>query len=195
MGKIKSTLEIALEKAERIGMASKEELRKEELIKQGRRLAAQFLQEKLELSKALTQILPEDRPLILRGAVDTFLRNIVLPRDTESFQGIRRVLEGLVIVFAAIPEVRRLVQEIENILSLYLQNYQQIYQQFRQQFQTQANQVEQALSNQYGANIKVEPEMIPQFQEEWRKIKDQLEKQFSPQLEHLKSLFLKMLPR
>ncbi len=195
MGEIKSTLEIALEKAEKIGRASKEELRQEELIKQGRRLAAQFLQEKIELSKALADISPEDRPLVLKGAVDTFLRNIVLPRDIESFQEIRRVLQGLVIIFATIPEVRHLTQEIENILSLYLQNYQQIYQQFRQQFQAQANQVEQALTQQLGAKVKVEPEMMPQFQEEWRKIKGQLEDQFLPQLENLKSLFLKMLPK
>ncbi len=195
MGEIKSTLEIALEKAEKIGRASKEELRREELIKQGRRLAARFLQESdFELSKALAEVSPEDRPLILKGAVDTFLRNIVFPRDDQDLEEIRRVLQGLVVIFATFPEVRNLAQEIENLLSLYWQHYQQLYEQFRQQFQAQAAQMEQALSQQLGAQVKVEPEMTPQFQEEWRKVKTQLEEQFRPQLEYLKSLFLKMLP-
>ena len=195
MGEIKSTLEIALEKAEKIGRASKEELRREELIKQGRRLAARFLREKqFEFSKALAEIPLEDRPWVLKGAVDTLLCNIVFPRDEEDLKDIRRVLEGLVIVFATFPEVRNLAQEIEKLLLLYFQHYKQIYEQFRQQFQAQAAQMEEALSQQLGAQVKVSPEMTPQFQEEWRKVKAQLQEQFKPQLEYLKSLFLKMLP-
>ncbi len=195
MGEIRSTLEIALEKAEKIGRATKEELRREELTKQGRRLAAKFLREKdFSLAEALAQISAEDRPQILRGALDTFLCNIVFPRDEEDMKDIRKALEGLNILFAQFPEVRNLTQEIEKLLSLYLQHYQQLYEQFRHQFQAQALQMEEALSQQIGAQVKVEPEMTPQFQEEWRKVTGKLQEQFKPQLDYLKGLFGKMLP-
>ncbi len=195
MGEIRSTLEIALEKAEKIGRATKEELRREELTKKGRRLAAQFLREKdFSLAEALSQIPSEDRPQVLRGAVDTLLCNIVFPRDEEDLKDIRKALSGLNTIFAHFPEVQNLTQEIEKLLSLYLQHYQQLYEQFRHQFQAQALQMEEALSQQIGAQVKVEPEMTPQFQEEWRKVTAKLQEQFKSQLDYLKGLFLKMLP-
>ncbi len=195
MGEIKSTLEIALEKAARLGKASKEELRQEELVREGRRLAAKFLNEKdFPLAEALAKIPSEDRPLVIRGAVDTLVRNIVFPRDQYALNDIRRVLDGLELIFAAFPQVKQLTAEIYKLLSLYLEQQKQIYEQFKHQFKGQMAEVEEALKQQYGEQIKVDIEMQPQFQEEWRKIKGQLEEQYRRQLDYLKNLFYKMIP-
>lgn len=192
---IKSTLEIVLEKVEKLGKASKEELRREELIKEGRRLAAKFLNEKdFSLLKALATIKPEDKPLILRGMVDTLVRNIVFPRDEHAIAEIERALLGLEQVFAAFPQVKQLTAEIKKLLLLFYQQQKQIYEQFKQQFKAQFSEVEEALKEQYGEQIKVDIEMQPKFQEEWRKIKGQLEEQYRQQLDYLKGLFYKMLP-
>ena len=195
MGEIKSTLEIALEKAARLGKASKEELRRDELIKKGRRLAAQFLSEKdFNLEKELFSIDSKDQILVLRGAVDTLVKNIVFPRDDHSLKEIRRALEGLERIFHAFPQVKQLTAEIFKLLSHYLEQQKQLYEQFKQQFKGQMAEVEQALKQQYGDNIKVDIEMQPQFQEEWRKLKAQIEEQYRSQLDYLKNLFYKMLP-
>ncbi len=192
---IKSTLEIVLEKVEKLGKASKEELRREELIKEGRRLAAKFLNEKdFSLLKALATVKPEDKPLILRGVVDTLVRNIVFPRDEHAIAEIERALLGLEQVFAAFPQVKQLTAEIKKLLHLFYQQQKQIYEQFKQQFKAQFSEVEEALKEQYGEQIKVDIEMQPKFQEEWRKIKGQLEEQYRQQLDYLKGLFYKMLP-
>ena len=192
---IKSTLEIVLEKVEKLGKASKEELRREELIKEGRRLAAKFLNEKdFSLLKALAAVKPEDKPLILRGMVDTLVRNIVFPRDEHAIAEIERALLGLEQVFAAFPQVKQLTAEIKKLLLLFYQQQKQIYEQFKQQFKAQFSEVEEALKEQYGEQIKVDIEMQPKFQEEWRKIKGQLEEQYRQQLDYLKGLFYKMLP-
>ncbi len=195
MAEIKSTLEIALEKAARIGKASKEELRREELIRQGRKLAARFLNEKdFRLAEALAKVPAEERSLVLQGAVDTLVRNIVFPRDRHALNEIRRVLDGLELLFAAFPQVKQLTAEIYKLLSLYLEQQNQIYEQFKQQFKGQMAEVEQALKQQYGEHVKVDVEMQPQFQEEWQKIKGQLEEQYRRQLDYLKNLFYKMVP-
>ncbi len=192
---IKSTLEIVLEKVEKLGKASKEELRREELIKEGRRLAAKFLNEKdFSLVKALAAVKPEDKPLILRGVVDTLVRNIVFPRDEHAIAEIERALLGLEQVFASFPQVKQLTAEIKKLLLLFYQQQKQIYEQFKQQFKAQFSEVEEALKEQYGEQIKVDIEMQPKFQEEWRKIKGQLEEQYRQQLDYLKGLFYKMLP-
>ena len=192
---IKSTLEIVLEKVEKIGKASKEELRREELVKKGRRLAARFLQEKdFDLLKELARLSPEDKPLVLKGAVDTLVRNVTFPRDEHALSEIERALLGLEKIFSAFPQVKQLTAEIKKILLLYLQQQKQLYEQFREQFEAQMAGVEEALKKQYGEGIKVDVELQPQFQEEWRKLKGQLEEQYRRELDYLKGLFYKMLP-
>ena len=192
---IKSTLEIVLEKVEKMGKASKEELRREELIKEGRRLAAKFLQEKdFSLIKALAEKSTEDRPFILKGAVDTLVRNIVFPRDEQALAEIEKALLGLEQLFSAFPQVKQLTAEIKKLLLLYYQQQKQLYEQLKQQFQVQMSEVEEALKQQYGEQIKVDVEMQPKFQEEWRKLKGKLEEQYRQQLDYLKGLFYKMLP-
>ncbi len=195
MGEIRSTLEIALEKAAKLGKASKEELRRERLVQEGRKLAARFLNEKdFSLSRALRQMEEGDRPLVLRGAVDTLVKNIVFPRDKHALMYIRRVLDGLEECFSLFPQVQQLTTEIYKLLSLYLEQQEQLYAQFKQQFQGQMAEVEQALKRQYGEQVKIDPEMQPQFQEEWQKVRSQLEEQYRRQLDYFKSLFYKMLP-
>ncbi|NPA49314.1 MAG: hypothetical protein GXO20_04975 [Thermodesulfobacteria bacterium] len=192
---IKSTLEIALEKAAKIGKASKEELRREELVKEGRRLAAKFLSEKeFNLLKELASVNPEDKPLVVRGAVDTLVRNIVFPRDEHAFSEIEKVLKGLEQIFADFPQVKQLTAEIKKLLLLYHQQQKQLYEQFKQQFKVQMAEMEEALKQQYGEDVKVDMEMHPQFQQEWQKLKGQLEEQYRQQLDYLKGLFFKMLP-
>ncbi|OAG28177.1 DUF6657 family protein [Thermodesulfatator autotrophicus] len=192
---IKSALEIALEKAEKIGKASKEELRQEKLEKEGRRLAARFLQEKdFNLLKALAEVPSEDKPVVLRAAVDTLVRNIVFPRDELTLKEIEKALKGLETIFIDFPQVRELSAEIKKLLTLYLQQQKQLFEQFKMQFQSQMGEIEEALKQQYGQAVKIEPEMLPQFQEEWGKVKGQLDAQYQRQLDYLKNLFYKMLP-
>ena len=195
MGEIRSTLEIALEKAEKIGKASKEELRREKLLQEGRKLAARFLNEKeFSLLEALAKVAQEDRALVLKGAVDTLVKNIVFPRDEHALGYIRRALEGLEQCFAQFPQVQQLTSEIQKLLSLYLEQQKQLYEQFKQQFQGQMAEVEQALKKQYGDQVQIDVEMQPQFQEEWQKLRAQLEEQYRRQLDYFKNLFYKMLP-
>ncbi len=194
MAEIKSALEIALEKAEKIGKASKEELKAQEWKEKGQRLAARFLkQEQVDLVRELSEVPPEGKAPLVRGLVEIFLRNIVLPRDEYVLKDARRALEGLNLVFSAFPEVKNLTREIEKLLSQYLQHREALYQQLKQQFEAQLSGMEEALSQQMGVQVKVEAEMHPQFQEEWRKIRDQLDPQYQKQLDYLKNIFRRVL--
>ncbi|WP_022853093.1 hypothetical protein [Thermodesulfatator atlanticus] len=191
---IRSTLEIALEKAAKIGKASKEELRRDKLEKEGRRLAAKFLNEKdFNLLEALAKIPGEDKPIVLKAAVDTLCRNIVFPQDEAAMADIEKALKGLELIFLSFPQVKELTAEIKKLLLLYLQQQKQLYEQFKLQFQSQMGEIEEALKQQYGEGVKVEPEMIPQFQDEWRKLKGRLQEQYQSQLNYLKNIFYKML--
>ncbi len=195
MGEIKSALEIALEKAERIGKASREELQAQAWKEKGQRLAARFLsaEEELNLAEEIARLSPEEKLPVLRGLVEVLVRNIVLPRDEYALKEVRKALSGLETVFSAFPEVKNLTQEIDRLLTQYLNHREALYQQLKQQFEAQMAGVEEALSNQMGVQVKVEVEMQPQFQEEWRKVRDQLDPQYQQQLDYLKGIFEKAL--
>jgi len=194
MGEIRSALEIALEKAEKIGKASKEELRAQECREKGQRLAARYLNEAdFDLAGEIARLSPEEKIPVLRGLVEVLVRNLVLPRDEYALKEVRRALSGLEVVFSAFPEVRNLTREIDRLLSQYLNHREALYQQLKQQFEAQLSDVEKALSDQMGVKVKVDVEMQPQFQEEWRKLRDQLDPQYQQQLDYLKGIFEKAL--
>lgn len=123
----------------------------------------------------------------------TLLRNVNLPRDEYALEGAKKALLGLEIVFSSFPEVKQLTKEIERLLSQYLQHRKALYEQLKQQFESQLAGVEEALRNQMGIQVQVDVEMQPQFQEEWRKVRDQLDPQYERQLEYLKNIFAKAL--
>ncbi|HIE33087.1 MAG TPA: hypothetical protein EYP81_03455 [Thermodesulfobacteriaceae bacterium] len=195
MGEIKSALEIALEKAEKIGRASREELKLEELKEKGQRLAAKFLssEEEIDLAAEIARLNPSEKGPFIKGVIFTLLRNVNLPRDEYALEGAKKALLGLEIVFSSFPEVKQLTQEIERLLSQYLQHRKALYEQLKQQFESQLAGVEEALRNQMGIQVQVDVEMQPQFQEEWRKVRDQLDPQYERQLEYLKNIFAKAL--
>ncbi len=56
MAEIKSALELALEKAERYGKASPQEMQEVKWQEQARHLAAEFLREKIELEPELKKL-------------------------------------------------------------------------------------------------------------------------------------------
>lgn len=196
MGEIKSALEIALEKAERIGRASREELKREELREKGQRLAARFLRSKepVDLAGETASLKPSERGPFLKGLVLTLLKNINLPRDEYALEEAKKALSGLEQIFSSFPQVKQLTREIEGLLGQYLQHRQGLYAQLKQQFEAQLAGVEESLSQQMGVQVKVDVEMQPKFQEEWQKVRDQLDPQYQRQLEYLKKIFEKAVP-
>lgn len=195
---IRSTLEIALEKAEKIGKASKEELKLIELQEEAQRLAAKFLREELSdfrerLETMLKDKKPQEKKAILKGMVQVFLRNIVLPLNEDQLEDGKKALKGLKLLFDKMPDMDRLLKEIEKLLIQYNTHKETIYQQMVERFSAEIEMIEQALSSQLGAEVHVDPENHPKFKEEWRKIKEKLDEEYNRQLEYLKGIFNKIV--
>jgi len=197
--KIKSTLELALEKAEKIGKASKEELQLIELKEKAQKLSARFLKNEVEdFEKALTELLqgknPSQRKEIIKSMVEVFLKNITLPWFEYQIDNSKKALEGLTFIFKNIPEISRLTQEIERILKEYYNHKEAIYNELKSRFEGGVEELEKNLSAQLGAEVKINIEEHPQFKEEWRKIKEKLDEEYERHLTYLKDLFRKIVP-
>ncbi len=195
---IKSTLELALEKAENLGKASKEELELMELREKAQKLGAKFLKNEIEnFEEALNELLQNksssQRKEIIKNIVEVFLKNINLPWFEYQIEDSKKALEGLACIFKNIPEISRLTQEIERLLKEYYNHKEAIYNELKSRFEGGLEELEKNLSAQLGAEVKINIEEHPQFREEWRKIKEKLDEEYEKHLNYLKELFKKIV--
>jgi hypothetical protein len=186
MAEIKSTLEKVLERAASMGRASQEEIQAEEKVREGMRMAAEYLQEN-EIDFSRARETTGDAALILKGVIQVFLRNIALPRD-DNQQRAERAMQGLLDLNKGSGDLMTICKEMKSILNHYQQHKKEVRRQVEDAFR---QQMEHALANQTGQKglgMKVDPVLHPKFQEEWSRIKTDLNSQYNETLEQHKKL-------
>lgn len=187
VAEIKSALELALEKAERLGRATKEELLQGQYHDQGRQLAVQYLKEEADLEEGLAKLPPEAQDAARQAIKEVLLRNIVLPREQSPDPRVTLALKGLLAVASNKKGMARLKEEVQQLLDNYLMARNSAMQQLKASFSQQVAGVTRALEAQLGQKVRIEVEHLPQFQEEWRKFETNLIQQFEPILEDRKA--------
>jgi hypothetical protein len=186
MAEIKSTLEKVLERAASMGSATQEELATEERIKDGMRMGADYLNgNEVDFSSALEQT--SRSALIKRGVVQAFLRNIMLPRDDDQ-KRIERAMQGLLELGKGSGDLHSIFKDMKGILDHYLQHKKEIRQQVEDAFRQQMEQAMAQQTGQKGLGMKVDPALHPKFQEEWSRIKSDLDSQYNQALDQHKNL-------
>ena len=186
LAEIKSALELALERAERFGKASKEEMAAAQYQEQGRQLAVQYLKEEGDLEEGLKAIPPEAQVAARAAMKEVFLRNIGLPRNGDLDSRLDRAVAGLVLAAANPKAMARLTAELEQLLQQFLQLRSSALQQLKARFGAGIGQVQRAMEAQLRQKVRLEVEQLPQFQEEWGRFHGGLLEQFEPMLEDLK---------
>ena len=180
MAEIKSTLEKVLERAASMGRATQEEMASEERVKDGMRMAADYLSGKeVDFSGALEQT--TSSVLVKRGLVQAFLRNIVLPRDDDQ-QRAERAMQGLLDFGKGSGGLVSIFKDMKGLLDHYLQHKKEIRQQVEDAFKQQMEQAMTQQTGQAGVGMKVDPALHPKFQEEWSRIKSDLDTQYNQAL-------------
>lgn len=192
MAEIKSALELALEKAERYGRATKEELTREQYRDQGRQLAVNFLKDGGDLAGEISRLPDAAKDEALAAVKEVLLRNIILPRDGELDPRMAHALEGLMLAARDKKAMARQKAELENLLQNFLQVRNNAWQQLKARFGAGIGQMQRALEAQMRQKVKLEVEHLPQFQEEWRRFQGQLLDQFEPMLEACKERMLSL---
>ena len=184
MAEIKSTLEKVMERAAAMGNASKDEIAAEERVRDGMRMGGDYLKgEEVDFSSALEQT--SDSVLIKRGLVQAFLRNIVLPRDNDQ-QRAERAMQGLLELGKGSGDLMSIFKDMKGILDHYLQHKKEIFQQVEDAFRQQMEQAAAQQGGQAGMGMKVDPALHPKFQEEWSRIKADLDTQYNQALDQHK---------
>lgn len=189
MTEIKSAFEKAMEKAEKLGEASEEELKKWKYVPEGEKLAARYLRDEGNLIVELSRYDEDIRQYISDGARETLIRNIDLPRSDFVKRSNRRAMEGIKALKHDKASVENVYSKIRRIFNHYQQEGEQqrsqAYQALKADFEAR---LQQSLQQQIGtsAPIKLDVERQPRFQEEWRRTLAQLDSQYYKLLEEYK---------
>jgi len=169
MGKIKSALEIALERTESI-KTDKASVGLFEARQQGKRLANEYLANpsstnlETELKKA-----PQDqRESLKQGLFDVLAPQITLPNTAEDLSRIEAAGKGLCLLIneKSSKEGGRfsgMFKQLVQLLSNYLNEAAQFDQAIRQQYAPKLRQKEEELSRRMGREVRLDPFQDPEF--------------------------------
>jgi len=186
MGEIKSALEIAMGKVEKLEKATDEERLEWKYVPEGEKLAASYLKEDCNLAVELGRYDEEARRYVVKGAGDILVRNIKLLKDDIAKRNNRRAMEGLKSLKTDKVAVENVYSKLRQLFSHYVeqgeQHRKQAYETLKTEFEVK---VQQAMQQQLGVNtgIKIDVEKQPQFQEEWRQMQTRLDSQYHKLME------------
>ena len=186
MAEIKSTLEKVMERAASMGHASREEIAAEERVKDGMRMGADYLAGK-QIDFSGAQESTQAAVLIKRGLVQTLLRNIVLPRDGD-LQRVERAMQGLLELGKGSGDLVSIFNDLKSVLDQYQQHKKEIRRQVEDAFRQQLEQAMVQQTGQAGLGMKIDPALHPKFQEEWSRIKADMDSQYNQVLKQHKDL-------
>ncbi len=178
---IKSALEIAMEKVEKLGEATEEERLKWKYVPQGEGLAARYLKEDCNLVVELSQYEENVRKYIREGAAEILIRNLSLPKNDLAKKNNRRIMDGLKLLKSDKVSVENVYSKIRYLFNHYAeqgeQQRKQAYESLKSEFEAK---IQQAIQQQLGSFVraKIDVEKQPQFQQEWRKLQTQLDSQY-----------------
>ena len=201
MAEIRSTMDIVLERAARMGRADAEEMRAEGLRKQGVQEAAGFLDDAAKKPAVLADALeaaPEaGRRAMLEGMAETLIRNLFLPRDEAGRNRTRRAAAGLKALPGGGRNVSALCAEAEQLTGRYGEHRAEIEGQLKDQLRMQLQQALAVEAQRAGlaadseslrkAAARIDPTMDPRYAQEWARIEAELNDQYGRALDQCRA--------
>jgi hypothetical protein len=189
MDEIKSALEIAMEKVEKMGRATDEERLRWEYIPEGEKLGAMYLAQDSNLVVELNKFEENARRYVIEGAEDILIRNIKLPQDDRDNKNNKQAMDGLKHLKSDKVGVENVYSKVRRIFEHYKeqgeQQKKQAYESLKAEFEAR---LREAAQQQLGslAGFKIDVERQPQFQEQWRKTQSQMDSQYTMLLDEYK---------
>lgn len=164
MGKIKSALELALEKTADL-KTDKAAVEKSRISREGKVSVSSFMEDpkKSDFIDKMKSYKDGDLETFKEGAMNTILANISLPRIEADLNRLVPLTAALSIVSGDREESESMFGQLKQLFSQYLDNIKQLEDSLKQQYEPQLRQKEQQLMQQTGQEIHLTPEQDPDF--------------------------------
>ena len=164
MGKIKSALELAMEKTADLKV-DKKAVKKNTLTREGKVSASSFLEnpDRSDMKERLKHYKGEEQSWFKSGAVDTVLANLTLPQIEADLKKLDRLSEALVLLTGEKKETRTMFDQIKQLFQQFLSNMDQLEAGLKQQYEPQLRQKEMQLQQQTGQEVHLTADSDPDF--------------------------------
>jgi hypothetical protein len=162
MGKIKSALELALEKTEAI-KGDRNSIDQFEAKQRGKKLANSFLENPKDgLEGELKKCPREERDALEQGVFELLVTQVNLPVVKEDQSRIEAAGKGLQAVIRD-GRFTALYRQFLRAISRYLDEIAQYDELIRRQYAPKLRQKEEELSRRLGAEVRIDPLQDPEF--------------------------------
>jgi len=161
MGVIKTALEIALEKTEKV-KSDKSGLGQFEVKKRGKKLANAFLEGEVDLAAEIKKTPAQDRESLKQGIFDVLVAQIALPAAKEDEKRIEKLGKGLSVVINN-SEFNEMFKQLTMLFAQYIKEASQYEQMINQQYAPKLRQKEEELSRRLGREVRIDPFQDPEF--------------------------------
>jgi hypothetical protein len=193
MGRIKSALEIALERTESV-KSDKASIDQFDAKQQGKKLANAFLAEGIDLAEEIKKTPKEQQDSLKQGIFDVLVSQISLPAAKEDEKRIEAVGKGLAIIISN-SRFSTLYKQLTQAFSQYLQEASQYEQAIRQQYAPRLRQKEEELSRRMGREVRIDPFQDPEFVAFYNQHINALKGNYEAALVHVKEEAQKMFEK
>jgi hypothetical protein len=162
MGRIKSALEIALERTESV-RGDKASIEQFEAKQRGKRFANEFLDgTKVSLGDEIKKAPPEQQEALKQGIFDVLLSQITLPQGEDDLRRLDAVGKGLSLIIGD-SRFSSLYKQLNGALSQYLDESSRYEEALRRQYAPKLRQKEEELSRRLGRRIELDPFQDAEF--------------------------------
>jgi len=162
MGKIKSALEIALERTESV-KSDKGGIALFEAKQKGKKLANEFLKGAIKsLDDEIKKEPPDVHESLKQGIFDVLLSRITLPAEKEDLKWIESAGAGLAAIIGN-KRFGEIIKQFNQIMIQYLDESAQYEEAVKRQYAPKLHQKEEELSRRLGRQVKIDPFQDPEF--------------------------------
>ncbi|MDA3810293.1 MAG: hypothetical protein PF518_08170 [Spirochaetaceae bacterium] len=193
MGKIKSALELAMEKTADMTV-DREKLKQNELRKAGQILASSILNsEEKDCESKLKSYSSADLPFVKSGFGETLISNIRLPLYLNSDNKLK-ILQKSFRFISEREEIYTLVfNQLGQLFDKYIDDIQNLLEGLKQQYIPILQQKQQQYFQKTGQNIQINPEQDPEFMEILSSNRKALEEQYNTVIAQAKDELKKII--
>lgn len=191
MSKIKSALELAMEKTSDIE-ADRGAIERARDAKEAKRNTALYLEGKR------AELLPQDggSEAYMEAVKETLLTNIKLPRINDDLARLSPLEEGFALMAGdgnAAADVANLFGQLKNLLAQYLDTKEQLFDALAAQYEPQLRQREAALREQTGQAITLTADQDPEFLKLLRDQQTRMDDQYNQVIQQAKAQLSEIL--
>jgi len=169
MGKIKSALEIALERTESV-KSDKGSIGLFAAKQKGKKLANEFLDGTLgsqeegpgSLEEAIKKEDSGARENLKQGIFDVLISRLTLPAAKDDLKRIETAGQGLNTVIGN-KHFGEMIKQFNEVMNQYLDEAAQYEEAIKRQYAPKLRQKEEELSRRYGRQVKIDPFQDPEF--------------------------------